>query len=150
MAARTFTQPVSLNQHLAIMPQTNGGTEKAPDRSQESAIKMNKSFPRDAREPLATDESSKSKPGVTFAAQDNLPKLPIPDLESTCKKYICALEPLQTRREHAETKAAVHDFLRGEGVELHEKLKKYATGRTSYIEQFCMLASPSYVPTTPI
>jgi carnitine O-acetyltransferase len=78
-----------------------------------------------------------SKQGVTFANQDSLPKLPIPDLESTCRKYIESLVPLQTPREHEETKASVYDFLKSEGPELQEKLKKYASYKTSYIEQFC-------------
>lgn len=75
--------------------------------------------------------------GVTFAHQDKLPKLPIPELEKTCQKYLSVLRPLQTSREHAETRHAVDEFLRQEGPELQEKLKSYAEGRTSYIEQFC-------------
>lgn len=78
----------------------------------------------------------KAYPGVTFAHQDKLPKLPIPDLESTCDKYLTALKPLQTPREHSDTKHAVQEFLSQEGPELQEKLKNYAEGRTSYIEQF--------------
>ncbi|KAI5918813.1 choline/Carnitine O-acyltransferase [Camillea tinctor] len=74
--------------------------------------------------------------GITFAGQDDLPKLPIPELESTCKKYLAALKPLQGPREHAETKLAVQEFLSTDGPELQEKLQKYAEGRTSYIEQF--------------
>lgn len=77
-----------------------------------------------------------TKKGVTFANQDSLPKLPIPDLESTCRKYIESLVPLQSPREHEETKAAVHDFLKTDGPELQERLKKYASSKTSYIEQF--------------
>ncbi|ROV97735.1 hypothetical protein VMCG_07396 [Cytospora schulzeri] len=78
----------------------------------------------------------KSYPGVTFAHQDRLPKLPIPELESSCKKYLAALKPLQSAREHSDTRQAVQEFLRHEGPELQEKLKNYAEGRTSYIEQF--------------
>ncbi|KIH91480.1 carnitine O-acetyltransferase [Sporothrix brasiliensis 5110] len=74
--------------------------------------------------------------GITFAHQDKLPKLPIPELEKTCQKYLSVLRPLQTSREHAETRHAVDEFLRNEGPELQEKLKSYAEGRTSYIEQF--------------
>ncbi|EFX06125.1 carnitine acetyl transferase [Grosmannia clavigera kw1407] len=74
--------------------------------------------------------------GITFAHQDSLPKLPIPELESTLQKYLTVLRPLQTTREHAETRIAVEEFLRQDGPELQEKLKKYAEGRTSYIEQF--------------
>lgn len=76
--------------------------------------------------------------GITFAGQDKLPKLPIPDLESTCQKYLDTLKPLQTVPERHNTVAAVQDFLNGEGPELQNRLKKYATGKTSYIEQFCM------------
>ena len=77
------------------------------------------------------------KAGITFAAQDRLPKLPIPELDSTCIKYLNALKPLQGHREHEETAIAVQEFLKNEGPELQARLKKYATGKTSYIEQFC-------------
>lgn len=83
-----------------------------------------------------TDEVSQ-KGGVTFAQQDSLPKLPIPDLESTCRKYIDALAPLQSPKEQEETKAAVREFLKLDGPALQEKLQKYASSQTSYIEQFC-------------
>ncbi|KAL4809399.1 Choline/Carnitine o-acyltransferase-domain-containing protein [Aspergillus unguis] len=82
-----------------------------------------------------TDDVAK-KGGITFAQQDSLPKLPIPDLESTCKKYIDALAPLQTPKEQDETRAAVKEFLKLDGPVLQERLQKYATQQTSYIEQF--------------
>ncbi|KAL1871580.1 hypothetical protein VTK73DRAFT_2009 [Phialemonium thermophilum] len=83
-----------------------------------------------------SSSDEKPKGGVTFAYQDKLPKLPIPELADTCQRYIAALKPLQSPREHAETKHAVEEFLKQDGPELQEKLKKYAEGRTSYIEQF--------------
>lgn len=79
------------------------------------------------------------KKNSTFANQDSLPKLPIPDLESSCKKYVDALYPLQLPSERQETQAAVEDFLKKEGPALQEKLKEYASSQTSYIEQFCAL-----------
>jgi carnitine O-acetyltransferase len=87
-----------------------------------------------------TSKPTAGKKGITFANQDSLPKLPIPDLESTCRKYLEALYPLQTPREHEDTKAAVQEFLKTDGPELQDKLKKYASSKTSYIEQFCMSA----------
>ncbi|GAB7352986.1 hypothetical protein MBLNU459_g3551t1 [Dothideomycetes sp. NU459] len=107
-----------------------------PKRSHDAAKESAKSYSADERAPLAASKDQKSKPGITFASQDKLPKLPIPELESSCKKYLAALEPLQSAREHGDTEAAVHDFLRAEGPELQERLKKYATGKSSYIEQF--------------
>ncbi|KAI2632381.1 choline/Carnitine O-acyltransferase [Hypoxylon sp. NC1633] len=78
----------------------------------------------------------KPKGGITFASQDSLPKLPIPELDQTCKKYLAALKPLQGPREHGETTIAVQDFLKKDGPELQKKLQEYAVGKTSYIEQF--------------
>lgn len=79
---------------------------------------------------------------MTFANQPLLPKLPIPDLESSCRKYLDALRPLQTPSEREDTKAAVDEFLRTDGPVLQEKLKNYASSQTSYIEQFCKFPSP--------
>ena len=90
------------------------------------------------------EPQKQKKAGVTFAGQDKLPKLPVPDLKSSLDKYLESLKPLQTPREHRETEAAVADFLKNEGQELQERLKKYASNRTSYIEQFC--ASNSRLP----
>lgn len=94
------------------------------------------SLPPSKQQPVAHD-GVKEKPGVTFAHQDELPKLPIPELESSLQKYQDALVPLQTRREQSETAKVVHEFLQSEGPDLQARLKKYATGKTSYIEQFC-------------
>lgn len=89
------------------------------------------------RDPFASHKNPSSKPGITYAAQEKLPKLPIPELESTCKKYLEALKPLQSAREHQDTIAAVDEFKKRDGPDLQERLKKYATGKSSYIEQFC-------------
>lgn len=103
-----------------------------------SAKEVTADFDKDKQEPLAASKSKESKPGITFAAQESLPKLPIPDLEATAKKYLNALDPLQTAREHADTERAVTEFLKTDGPGLQEKLRGYAEGKSSYIEQFCM------------
>ncbi|KAF8548270.1 acyltransferase ChoActase/COT/CPT [Imleria badia] len=64
-------------------------------------------------------------PGSTFANQDALPKLPIPSLEDTCKRYLNALRGLQDDDEHAATTRAVQSFLQGDGPALQERLKYY-------------------------
>ena len=76
------------------------------------------------------------KQGLTFKNQDSLPKLPVPDLESTCQRYLESLKALQSPREQAESRAAVDEFLKTDGPALQEKLKNYASSKTSYIEQF--------------
>ncbi|KAB8303812.1 hypothetical protein EYC80_005186 [Monilinia laxa] len=132
-AIRTFRMPKPLNESL----ETLGQSFPAPDgnRSMEGAKEVNDGYSNDQRNPLASNQP-KHEQGITFAAQEKLPKLPIPELGSTMTKYLAALKPLQSPREHAETKQAVEEFLKNDGPELHERLKKYATGKTSYIEQF--------------
>ena len=36
--------------------------------------------------------------GETFQYQNQLPKLPIPDLQDTAKRYLSALKPLQVKK----------------------------------------------------
>lgn len=109
----------------------------ADERSMQNAKDATTNFAKEKQEPLATSKSGHSKPGITFAAQEKLPKLPIPDLEASMRKYLAAVDPLQSAREHHDTERAVAEFLRTDGPELQEKLKGYAQGKSSYIEQFC-------------
>ncbi|KAL9059116.1 MAG: hypothetical protein Q9162_001334 [Coniocarpon cinnabarinum] len=140
MVVRTFTAPSPyLNSALAggkamdHRRQPNGVSDQG--RSLEGASHTAMSQPADARDPLA-HHHQETKPGITFAAQDQLPKLPIPDLDATCKRYLEALEPLQSYREHQDTERAVREFQKHEGSELQQKLHEYSAGRSSYIEQF--------------
>ena len=87
----------------------------------------------------SVDRAPKESSGITFASQDKLPKLPIPELGSTCAKYINAVRPLQSEKEHADTATAVEEFLKNDGRVLDSRLKEYASDKTSYIEQFCTL-----------
>lgn len=136
MSTRKFTISRPLDEALASSD-VHKSDMTDPKRSNEAAEASAKKFSAEEKAPLANSTNPMSKPGITFASQDKLPKLPIPELESSCKKYLAALEPLQNSREHSETKAAVEDFIKHEGPELQERLKKYATGKSSYIEQFC-------------
>lgn len=139
---RFFTMPKPLGDTLAQTGDhqsstLNGATGASTDTTKSSAPPK-----PDAKEEGGSVQAS--KPGVTFAHQDSLPKLPIPDLEATCRRYLDSLVPLQDSREHEETKAAVQEFLSIEGPELQEKLKNYASSKTSYIEEFCTGSLLSY------
>ena len=59
-------------------------------------------------------------------AQANLPKLPIPELEDTCRRYLASLRELQDTDEHEATKRAVDEFLKGDGPRIQAKLKEWA------------------------
>ncbi|ORX36165.1 acyltransferase ChoActase/COT/CPT [Kockovaella imperatae] len=66
-----------------------------------------------------------------------LPKLPVPKLEDTCKRYLRALKGLQDEEEHHRTEVAVNEFLtHGEGEYWQKKLLEYNEGVDSYIEEF--------------
>ena len=140
---RTFTPPQSLGERLSdpssaptsagvTVPRTLPDIPELSQPRRNSPPRLNGDY---KRYPMASE--SRKDGGITFAGQDKLPKLPIPELESSCKKYLEALKPLQTAREHAQTQYAVNEFLKSDGPELQEKLKTYAQGKTSYIEQFC-------------
>lgn len=70
--------------------------------------------------------SMPSPPPGTFSAQSSLPKLPVPPLEDTCKRYLRALEGLQDKKERELTLRAVEDFLAGEGPKIQGRLMEYA------------------------
>ncbi|SAL98895.1 hypothetical protein [Absidia glauca] len=74
--------------------------------------------------------------GQTFKYQDQLPKLPVPDLKATTDRYLAALKPLQGSQDHERTKEAVRTFLEKDGPDLQKKLLSYATTQSSYIEEF--------------
>lgn len=70
----------------------------------------------------------------TLASQDKLPKLPIPPLEDTCRRYLTALEGLQDAREHEQTVKAVKEFLEGEGPTLQKRLQEWAETKARYVQ----------------
>jgi carnitine O-acetyltransferase len=66
-----------------------------------------------------------------------LPRLPIPELEETLKKYLETVEVLVTEKEFQETKKKVDSFLHGKGPALHQELKELALKTpTSWLEGF--------------
>ncbi|CAK9034433.1 Putative mitochondrial carnitine O-acetyltransferase [Durusdinium trenchii] len=72
----------------------------------------------------------------TFANQGKLPKLPLPELEATCDKYLRTVQPLLTEHEFEATKACVAEFAAGDGVGMHEALCEYRDKVDNYIEEF--------------
>lgn len=79
----------------------------------------------------AEKQQQQQHPNKTFANQGRLPKLPIPDLEDTCSRYLRALEGLQDNHEHEVTKRTVDEFLHGDGPRIQERLRAYASTRDS-------------------
>ena len=134
---RYFARPRSIHETIKASTPVNGNSMgEDGERSMAAAKEATDAYTKEEREPLTSKDRKSHKHGITFAAQDKLPKLPIPDLDPSTQRYLDALKPLQSSREHDDTRAAVRDFLEHDGKDLQEKLKKYSTGKTSYIEQF--------------
>jgi len=68
-------------------------------------------------------KEDKSK-GPMLRFQDSLPKLPVPTLEETAKRYLKSLHPLLSASEYEHSKKAVEEFIKpgGPGPKLQEKL----------------------------
>lgn len=120
-------------------------TAKVPHRSLRASVTRRSCGRTAGAVPLDGDG------GKTLQHQQTLPKLPIPPLEDTMKRYLSALAGLQVallklapqlvspcletdcRRqapeEHEATKQIVDRFVKGEGQKLHQKLVDYAAGR---------------------
>ncbi|KAL1270007.1 hypothetical protein QQF64_032296 [Cirrhinus molitorella] len=54
--------------------------------------------------------------------QKSLPRLPVPKLEDTIKRYLAAQRPLLNDEQYSNTEKVAHDFQSGVGKQLHEEL----------------------------
>ncbi|MEU8897538.1 choline/carnitine O-acyltransferase [Nocardia sp. NPDC048505] len=76
----------------------------------------------------------------TFAADDQLPRVPLPTLEDSCDRFLRWCAPLLNAEELAATEAAVADLLRpgGPGRTLHAALEEYdrTPGVGSWLDLF--------------
>ncbi|CAG9855125.1 unnamed protein product [Phyllotreta striolata] len=74
----------------------------------------------------------------TMHFQKSLPRLPIPQLETTCDRYLAAQRPLLIDEAYRKTKSNVDQFRNTSGKQLQEMLKNYdrVNKHTSYISEF--------------
>ncbi len=56
-----------------------------------------------------------------------LPKLPVPDLEQTCKKYLRVIKPIVSFGQYNETEEKLNKFMNGKGIELQERLLNFSS-----------------------
>lgn len=73
----------------------------------------------------------------TLHFQNSLPRLPIPELQKTCDRYLAAQRPLLSPQDYAKTEAVVSEFKKGEGLSLQKQLKDWdkKNKHTSYISE---------------
>ncbi|KAI9219774.1 acyltransferase ChoActase/COT/CPT [Blastocladiella britannica] len=76
-------------------------------------------------------------PGQMLARQAEVPRLPIPSLESSAAVYLSSVHPLVNDDAFAATQAAVADFVAGPGKKLQERLVAHnAKQASSWLEDF--------------
>ncbi|MCJ8279469.1 MAG: choline/carnitine O-acyltransferase [Rivularia sp. ALOHA_DT_140] len=74
---------------------------------------------------------------MTYQFQNSLPKLPLPTLEETCKRYLEIIAPLLSEAEIEKTQAVVKEFEEVSGKRLQQQLEiiNRAT-KTSYVHDY--------------
>lgn len=102
---------------------------------------------------MSTSQPSQPQPKRTFEAQDNLPSLPVPDLQSTATKYFHSILPILSPQQprsptasdlhptpaYTSAKQAVQDFLQSPLVhQLQNRLISRAQneGRQSWLSEW--------------
>jgi len=74
-----------------------------------------------------------SKKDKTFAKDDVLPKLPVPELKDTIRKYLESVRPHVDAAAFQKTQAIAKEFENGVGVKLHRLLLERAQKETNWV-----------------
>ncbi|HEY2222461.1 choline/carnitine O-acyltransferase, partial [Actinomycetospora sp.] len=74
----------------------------------------------------------------TFAAEDDLPPVPVPALADSAAQFLEWCSPLLDGEQLAQTRTAVDDLVRGPGPALQAALEEYAAASTthSWLDEF--------------
>lgn len=77
-------------------------------------------------------------PGTaTFAAQPNLPKLPVPDLRETLNHLRDSLKPIaRSESEYSIVLGKIDKFANGQGLQLQQRLLKRANEKPHWLEEW--------------
>ncbi|XP_075219191.1 carnitine palmitoyltransferase 2 isoform X2 [Lycorma delicatula] len=73
----------------------------------------------------------------TYHFQKSLPRLPVPKLEDTCKRYLRAQKPILSEEDYKKTEKYIKDFEKDAGSNLQKTLKEHdvKNKQTSYISE---------------
>ncbi|CAG5116701.1 unnamed protein product, partial [Candidula unifasciata] len=72
----------------------------------------------------------------TFSVEQSLPKLPVPPLEQTLKKYLDTCYPLLTEEQYKSTQEIVNRFLKNEGPALQKLLEERARKEVNWLSEW--------------
>ena len=71
----------------------------------------------------------------TFEFEDNLPSLPLPELNETLNMYLESLKPFLGSNEFTKVEIIVKKFENGIGKELQESLKRRAITKKNWVSE---------------
>ena len=71
----------------------------------------------------------------TFEFEDNLPSLPLPELNETLNMYLESLRPFLDSNEFTKVEIIVKKFENGIGKELQESLKRRAITKKNWVSE---------------
>ncbi|XP_039268283.2 peroxisomal carnitine O-octanoyltransferase-like isoform X2 [Styela clava] len=72
----------------------------------------------------------------TFAQDDKLPSLPLPDLNDSIQKYIDSCKAAVTKEEFLNTQCIAENFVKNEGVQLHESLLRRSQVKRNWLDEW--------------
>jgi carnitine O-acetyltransferase len=76
-------------------------------------------------------------PNITFRAQSNLPKLPVPDFNATLLRLKESLKPIAwSDNEYSSIVKKIDEFATNQGPILHSRLLERAKQRSHWLEEW--------------
>jgi hypothetical protein len=75
-----------------------------------------------------------SKKEKTFEKDDSLPKLPVPQLSDTIRKYLESIRPFVDEAAYKKSEAVARNFEHGVGAKLHQKLLERAQREINWVK----------------
>ncbi|CAF0706682.1 unnamed protein product [Brachionus calyciflorus] len=82
------------------------------------------------------NKETNSLKNQTFYFDNQLPSLPVPNLDKTLKKYLDSVQPFLTEIEFLETCKKIENFRNGIGKHLHFKLLERARHERNWLEKW--------------
>lgn len=80
--------------------------------------------------------STKKSHPPTYSAQDDLPPLPVPDLDQTLQKYLTSIKPFVNEEGYNRAATLVEELKSGAGPELHQYLLDKAASSKNWLEDW--------------
>ena len=72
----------------------------------------------------------------TFSEDENLPSLPLPDIQHTLNRYLDSVRPFVSHEDFSNTYEIVKKFEQGPGLLLQSKLRKKAETEKNWVRSF--------------